>query len=497
MTDKLLEPDVEDVYNFARKMRIINHRTGVLEHWQPNYEQYMSWRALNKHDYNFFLKPRQIGLSTAMLFYNLCWMVLNDTNGHEVKLGYYIDTESKAEEQKRRAEKFLSQMSVNYSSNKMNLIFPNGSMIHFATAGGKRAAASLSFQRLHFTELPFWRDATNQYNAIMASLSIEGSVIIETTMGLDDPIAMNLWVGSNKYNKVFFPFEMHEEYRAKDEPGFEMSDEERAWLEGEGFTREDSMRYWLMLLRNTSGNDVHKNFREFPQTPEQSFMFAEGRWCNKDPIVLEPIRKLTMAGVPGEVKIFIEPCDTSHHKVIGLDTAGGKGKDCSAVVLVDGENERICASYVSDDVRTTELAKVAKMMQDMYTFTAVIGNSTVRRKPTILVEVNGVGRGTADVLLELCATIFEFSTTEASSQRFMEITNTKIVEGVAYGPDDLAYEAKQVRTKNGKFLGQKDLFMATGFCYDWLSREKSKPLPKRNDPKRVYMDAIVRRKRRY
>lgn len=478
-TNKLLNLPANTVYELAREMKIVDHRSGVLGNWEPNYEQYKMWMTMHAHKYCYFLKVRQIGASTAILFDDVLWTSGNDALGQEVKCGVIIDTDEKAKEQLRRAEGFLNQMNIAYKTRGNNITFPNGSMMHFATAGGRRIGASVTFQRLHLTEVPFWRDATNAFNAIMQTLVLDGQCIIETTMGLDDPVGMNLWVDTNQYEKVFFPFEEHLEYRVEDEddPNYYMSDKEESWLRSEGFTDTKSMRYWLWLLRNKSANDVHKNFREYPQTPEHSFKFAEGRWCNTDPEVLEPVEHYALPGIPGEIRIYRQPADSSHHVVVGVDTGGGLGRDNSAVAVVDGLDGMILATYVNSDVKTNELAQVAKSLQDRYTYHRQDGASIIHRVPPIRIEVNGIGYGTAHALMGLRCKLFEFSTSADYAQRCMEITSRKVTEGVAFGPADLNFEAKQIRTKGGQFLGFKDLFMTLGFCYDWLERNPYKALP--------------------
>lgn len=482
---KLLCMDPGVTYELASQMKIVDHRTGVLSDWKPNYEQYRMWRTLAEKKYAYFLKVRQIGASTAILFDDILWASGNDARGEEVKCGVFIDSDEKAKEQLRRAEGFLSQLNIQHRTRAGNIVFPNGSMIHFATAGGKRAGASITFQRLHLTEVPFWRDATNSYNSIMQTLVLDGQCIIETTMGLDDPVGMNLWVDTNQYAKVFFPFEDHEEYRWEDadDPDFFMSDKEEQWLRNEGFTDPASMRYWLWLLRNKSANDVHKNFREYPQTPEHSFKFAEGRWCATDPEVLDPVDEYRLPEIPGEIRIYREPSECSHHLVIGVDTGGGLGRDNSAIAVVDGRDEVIVATYVNSDVKTNELAQVAKSLQDRYTMHKEEGGSIFHKVPPIRVEANGIGYGTVHNLQALRCKVYEFSTNADYAQRCMEITARKVNEMKAFGPADLNFEAKQIRTKSGNFIGFKDLFMTLGFCYDWLERNPYKPLPnkKRTD----------------
>lgn len=497
----LLRTDPDLTYNIAKMLRIVQHDTGVTEKWQPNFEQYKIWRALQLYQMIFILKVRQIGASTATVLDDLLWVAANDAAGEEVACGVYIDTDKKALKLKRKAVKFAKQLGIKWYPEDGDMKFPNGSTLVFASAGGKRAGASLTYQRLHLTELPFWRDANNTYNAIMQSLVLDGQCIIETTMGLDDPVAMELWTKENDYVKLFFPFEEHLEYQADnfEDRKFAMSPEEEEWLRDEGFTNEASMRYWLYLLRNKSANDVHKNFREYPQKPEHAYLFAEGRYCNADPRVLEPVRTEQLPGIPGQIKYFSDPRDKqfSHQVIIGVDTAAGLGRDNSAVCVVDGRDKRIIASYVCDVVKTDALAQVAAFLQKEYTFRTTYSNgSKITRVPPIRVENNGVGRGTMDTLFSLRAVFEDFSTDEAYRVRCMERTARNIESGVAYGPAELAFEAKQLRTKKGNFLGYKDLFITTGFCYDWLEKHPFKELPP-DSPENIFdIDARTKKRRR-
>lgn len=475
---QLLCTSPEDLFTIAKSLSIVDHRTGIWSLWQPNFEQFKIFKALYKGKYVYFLKVRQIGASTAVLLDDCLWTAGNDALGQEVKCGVFIDSDDKAQEQKRRAVSFLTQLNIMHKATGNNIIFPNGSMMHFASAGGRRAGASITFQRLHLTELPFWRDATNSYSAIMQTLVLDGQCIIETTMGLDDPVAMNLWVDTNQYQKIFFPYEEHREYREEDplHPDYPMSAEEETWLRTEGFTDPASMRYWLWQLRNKSANDVHKQFREYPQLPEHSFKFAEGRWCNVDPAEHDPIEEYTLPDVPGVVRIYRAPADCSHHLVLGCDTAGGLGLDRSVVAVVDGRDGFVCATYVSSEVKNYDLAKIGKSLQQRYTYHQEHNGSVVHRVPPIRVEVNGIGRGTAQDMVRLRCVVYEFDTNVAYKQVCMELTSRMVEQHKAYGPSDLAFESKQIRTKNGQFIGFKDLFMTLGFCYDWLERNRYKPL---------------------
>lgn len=467
---RLLKPRAERVWRRARRMLVTDHGKGVTEPWVPYLEQFAIWKALEVYQFLFVLKVRQIGASTAVLLDDLLWCIMNDTAGQRVKCGLFIDTDAKAKEQHSRACAMLDDIGAVYKPSGRDIIFPNGTMMHFVTAGGQRAGASFSFQRLHLTELPFWRDATNSFSSIMQTLGREGQCVIETTMGLDDPIAMTLWQKQNQFKKLFFSFEDHIQYRAPsdDHPDFPMTVDEEKWLREEGFTNTLAMRYWLWLLRNKNGNDVHKNFREYPQRPEHSFMHAEGRWCKHDPVVVDPLEEIPLEDIPGAIEIFRQPNDCSHHCFIGVDTAGGRGLDRSVAVVVDGIDNRIVASYVSADVRIFEHARVVQRLQKLYTVRRIDGDRKKNFKPLVLVEDNAIGQGIVEELERLRVKFHAFSTSEAKKQQFMELTVKHIVRGECYGPNDLLIESRDARVKNGKFYGLKDLFMSCGFCYDWL-----------------------------
>lgn len=483
------------VFRTAKRVEISDHDSGTRIQWEPYYEQVRIWEKIADGRDVFFLKVRQIGASTAVLLDDILWLVGNDSRGEKVKCGLFINTEKNAEEQLRRAKEICDSLDIAYIPRNDAIEFPNGSMFHFNTAGSKRAGASFSYQRLHLTELPFWRDANNSLSSLLQVMSKKGQVIIETTMGLDDLVAMDLWTKENQFDKVFFEFEDHAGYRQYDEdhPDFPLTDDDEEWLRKEGFTSKASMRYWLWLLRNRNAGDVAKNFREYPQKPEHSYRFAEGRWCSTDPKVLDPVSSYELPGVPGKIHILRDPKVCSHHCVIGVDTSGGKGRDRSTAVVVDGRDGRIVAYYVSDIIKVYNLAHVAESLQQRYKFRKTIDNTKVIKMPPILVEVNGVGQGTADELWRLKAKTVCFDSGESNKQRFMEIADRRITSGHSYGPKELLDEVQQLRVKNGKFLGKKDLFITTGFCYDWVDRHPYRPLPVAGSPNTF---SISERKRR-
>lgn len=474
----------ETVESLAAQMLIVDHRDGALRPWDVNDEQRQIWRDIWLYAWVYVLKVRQIGASTAVLFDDVLWTGTNDAKGQRVKCGVFIDTEDKAKELQDRAMDFCRQLGMPARQKGNRLVWPGGSSIHFITAGGRRAGASMTFQRYHLTELPYWRNATNAYNSIMQALVLGGQCIIETTMGVDDPIAKDLWILQNAYRKRFFSFEEHSEYRfvvssEEDQEEFDrlLTADREEWLRAEGFTRKDAMAYWLWLLENKCANDPVLCFREYPQLPEHAFLYAEGRWCHADPAVADPVRTVAVRGAHGAAfDVYREPGECSHHLCIGVDTAGGLDRDRSAIGVVDGRDGQVVAAFVDANVKIDDLAVVAKSMQDYY---VVDDPRNTGRKliPPLLVETNGVGRGTYDLLTRANAVVWDIKTTKDSAYQGMNAVARAIEAGNLYGPEQLHKEATEVRVSDGRWLGAKDLFMALGFCYNWLRDNPYAPPP--------------------
>jgi hypothetical protein len=68
--------------------------------------------------------------------------------------------------------------------------------------------------------------------------------------------------------------------------------------------------------------------------------------------------------------------------------------------------------------------------------------------------------------------VYEVRTTESSKYDGLLESKRKVESGVAFGPKRLADESKSLHsTEKQKFGGDKDLFMALGFCYNHLKQE--------------------------
>jgi hypothetical protein len=436
----------------------MDHQTAQRVKWQPTKEQYRIWKSIFLFGWTFILKPRQIGATTAFIFELCVWCAAMDAAGERVNVGTFIDTESKADAMRDRAIDMFEQLGIEVTSKQGKLTLPGGTCWFFATAGSKRAAASLSLHRVHLTELPFWKNPTAAYNSIMPALSPGGWPVIDTTMGLDDPIGKFLWYESERYAKVFFSVEDHDEYRKAVDPRI-LTDEKWEWLQGEGFTIPEAAMWWLVTLSDVCAGDIARCFREYPQLPEHAFRYAEGTWIAGETKAIEPLETYRVPGTLALLEVFVDPEDCVAPMAIGVDTSFGMGRDACTVSCVDSIG-RLCASW--SDVGALIDTTVGVLAEAQRLFSR---NGQV---PVGVIEINGVGMGTLQNAQQRGLIVIGENMDASKKQLGMLGVKRGIEGGTIRGGESLAAECRELRVKGSKWVGPKDLMMATGFAYRYL-----------------------------
>lgn len=448
----------------------MDHSTGKRIRWLPSKEQYAIWRSIYYHGWTFILKPRQVGATTAFVFEMVIWILAMDARGERVNVASFIDTSDKADALRDRAIDFFEQIGVDVVSKQGKLTLPNGSNWFFATAGSKRAAASLSLHRVHLTELPFWKNPTAAYNSIMPSLSLGGWAVIDTTMGVDDPIGRNLWYESHRYNKVFFSVEDHDTYRAPVDTSV-LTKEKWEWLRGEGFTMKTAAMWWLLTLSDRCAGDIPRCWREYPQLPSHAFKYAEGNWINGVPELADVVDEFNVPNTLRPVQVFIPPSDCSSRLVGGVDTSFGMGQDACSVSLVNQAGELV-ASWRDNGALIDTTVDVLADIQQLFTKGG--------EAPLGVIETNGVGAGTLQRAEQKGLVVVGENMDAAKKQLGMLGVKRGIESGTLKGGKDLQDECKELRVRNNRWLGPKDLLMSIGFAYRelglcdgiWLEHEE-------------------------
>ncbi|MEK9722160.1 MAG: hypothetical protein VW405_01585 [Rhodospirillaceae bacterium] len=481
--ESLVPLDPESVLAVLERLVIPDKVSGSLIPWVPTAEQRRMAHESCANDWLIVAKPRQIYASTYFCAEDVLWTLYQDNMGQRVTTAIVVDTDAKAHARLEVCRDFARQMpGVRYSykqasgTSPARIVFENGSQIQAFTAGGRRAGSSVSFQRFHFTELPYWPKATEAYGSLMPALSRLGQVKIETTMDIIEPLAKNLWVTPNRFSKLFFGVEDHESYRADQDS---ISDERWAELQAEGYTDRAAAAWFNAVIDSEFGGDTTHAFRLYPQKPEHMWQSSEGRFIGLTPQVVKPARVEVVDGVAESwrLEVYRDPLECSEQIVIGVDTAAGKERDRSAVAVVDKRDGQLVASFVSDTIWPDDLAKVARRAQALYvkqkpvpSAASWIVSDPGQWTPVVVVEDNGIGAATWQACLREGVRGMPVTTTEDSKIRGMLHVKRAVERGRLWGPRDLADECDEIhRDDLGRFKGRKDLCMALGFALNHIA----------------------------
>jgi len=447
------------MFELASHMRILNHNTGFISRWKPTVEQYKIWWEIYHFGDCFFLKPRQMGATTAVVFEMAVWLAMMDAMYGLIDVATFIDTADKAVKVKEKVASFLEQLGVEYTRHDKEIRLQNRSSWTFATAGGKRAAASMSLLRVHLTELPFYKNPTSAYTSIMPSVNRGGIAVVETTMEVSDPVGHNLWLNAIRYRKVFFSVEDHHEYRLPVDPDV-LTEEKWEWLQNEGFTIPEAAMFWLVKLADDCAGDVQKCWREYPQKPEHAFKFAEGRFVNAYPEILIPLSSIIIDGSMRSIEVFCPPANCSSRLAMGVDTSAGVGEDSCSVSLIDAYTRNIVACWTDDRAHIDTTVAVTQYLQQMYTRDG--------HCPPAIIETNGIGHGTGQLAEQMGVAIIHEDMNTSKKHIGLLGVKRAIEKGQLFGPEELFKEASTLRRKGKVWVGPKDLMMATGFAYRYL-----------------------------
>ena len=484
----------------AETLQIVDHATGATIPWRLNPEQLRMVRETSTGGWVFAAKPRQVGATTITQFDDMLWCAVNDAAGNRVRAGLYVDTEEKLKERQAFAQSCIDQMPEVFGKctvNSEQMVFPGGSVLVLGTGSAKSAGRSGSFQRLHLSELPFWLNP-GTYGALMPSLSLGGQAIIETTLDVDAPngkLARDLWRLPNRFSRLFFSVEDHDEYRA--DP-LAISDEQWVWCQEQGFTIRESAAWWLgHALNDYCAGDLNKLMREYPQTTTHMFAAASTRWIPVDTKVTDPVLFYDCSGT--RVPAWRRSADTSGQLVISVDTGKGVERDQTAVVVMDKKDHAICACFVSNRVDVHSFAAIVRDLVHHYTekqSKEAVGWGIRHHNPpppSVVVEENGIGEAMVLELRRLGIPVIATTTDDASKVDGLTLVRTACIDGRLYGPKELAEEADELcKDERGNWKGRKDLCMALGFALIRVRLDPYQRPPQPRRPGQVDVEAMLR-----
>ena len=473
--------DPEGIIKLAARMRIQDHASERLIKWDLYEEQKTLLRESCQELRINVLKSRQIGTSLTGDFFDVIWTAVHAALGGRVTCGLIWDTKDKAWEQIARCKSFLTDLGIPMQRKPSAgcLYISGGSRIKAYTAGALGGTRSLSLQRVHCSELPWWQQASETWAALQPSLGLGAPILIETTMDMSgDPLAATLWRKPSKRKKLFFSFEDHVQYRL---PADDLPDHVEEWLRTEGFTNRKAMAWWWDNLEEKLNGDKHKAFREYPQLERHAFSVAEGRWVMKDPDPITPFKvdrypsKLT-ENYTWEIEWYVPIEETSGQLVISVDTAEGGGGDNSVILARDKQTRGIICAFWHNYCHRDELGFLAVTVQEQLTAEVRYRRLNQRQyhlvDPVIVCETNGPGKYTFQTIKDLGGTAIPFKTgSDVSGLQHDCLRSAKrdIEAGLAFGPALLGEECQSLHRKiyadgrTGPWVGKKDMMMTLGF----------------------------------
>ncbi len=490
-------------------LTIVNRETSARSRWIPNDEQIILWRLLEKHRHLIVAKSRKIGLSLAATEDDFLWTNCADQLGNRVRTVFAIDTDDKAQEHLERVADFADQLKVRVKvrhSAPYGLRFSNGSRLNLLTMGGEEPGRGGDIMRLHLTELPYAAHPEQAFHSLRSACTDTAPTLIETTM-TPEPFTTALWRGwkrdpvtgrqvevGTEFKRKFFSVEEHRGYRCpqlsrtasssthllpvKDDDGQPKTGEliEEAWLfaQRNGFTSRETAAWWMLhALPNLCGGEMLTLMHDYPQIEAHLFVATAGRVIDVTSEIAATVDRVDVHGLSGHVwslDIYVRPEECSGNVFVTVDTAWGRGKTRSVVLVVDIADGRILACLASSLIMYDDLARVAQMARHHY----LAEHLKQKRRVDLIVEINGSGNATCHELAKIGCPFHEMDQVKnyrdhgadacvRHSKRMIETTDSNGKSKVL-GPPELAEECDSLKKEAGAYHGVKDIIMTLGMA---------------------------------
>jgi len=477
---------VETIQAWAEQLLIEDKATNDAIKWKLNEAQVVAVdRHVNGANMQIHAKPRQVGMSTIFCFLNVIW-VLEQAETGSPNVAIVLDTLAKAVGRLELCLDFATQLGLDltYNRSKNFIEFPNGSKIVAFGADQKQVGSSYSFGRFHLSETPYWEHAPRAWGSLEPAMSDNGSIILETTCESTDTIAQLFWA-LDEVENCFYPTELFARHR--EDPN-SITDERWEELQKEGYTVRAAAAWFNKKLARFEDKNLCWNL--FPQLPAHLFQVLQGVFIKALPKVAVPIAtidapvevtRIEFDEAKGErvaktvisrVEKFEVYKQIKENSVvhIGVDTSGGKSKDCSTIVVWDDTYRDIVGSYVSNEVTGNELAHVLKWVIEHFTFVYErrYGEDRPRppRKPLVFIEENGVGHSTTGTAKQLGLPHTAFAAGERYQISAFNTVKTLIETEEVAGHKRLIEECSSLYRDedSGKFKGKKDYIVGLAMC---------------------------------
>jgi hypothetical protein len=286
------------------------------------------------------LKARQFGISTNEILKNfdhVCW----NKNVTSCILAHEKDSITKLFRIVRRAHDFMHpQLRPDLDrgeGSKYEFYFPKRNSRIYCDLESRGD----TINKLHVSEAAFIKDPY-KVRATMQAVPIDGDITIEST-----PNGMNwffdFWNEDNGYEKLFFPWYLHHEYRIATEPLTWSSEEKEVAkyaIKHFGVKMTDEQ----MMFRRVKKLEIKDAFIvEYPENPIDCFLGS-----GQAAMDMKKLHGILLGLAPPisddeEGLRIYEQRDSKSRYVCGADTAEGDDGDYSVATIYNVETKKQCA----------------------------------------------------------------------------------------------------------------------------------------------------------
>ena len=250
------------------------------------------------------------------------------------------------------------------------------------TRSASKKGHSGTIQRLHATEVARWAEPGESMKGFLGAVPDDGEVVLESVAagagGYFHNRVLEAQRGESRYKLHFYPWFIHEPYRAAVLEGFdpEPKDEHEVALRGHGCTDEQIV-WWRGKVGDHGLSDA---LEQYPYSVSVCFRFSGKAWIEPSHIdrlardTREPIREapiLWKARRFANLLVFAEPKPGAQY-VVFADPAEGVANDGSAACVMDARTTEVVATWWSDSTDPTDFGIVLGVIGWMFN-TALVG----------------------------------------------------------------------------------------------------------------------------
>ncbi len=374
------------------------------------------------------LKPRRIGFTTLEIIRDLFFALTNPGTrtvivAQEEKLGQ--DSIAMIKDMIEHIEELngliCKALDIDYKMierkpkgnwNTSEIELANGSRIQYLVAKNQERSADrtgrgIGISRLHCTETAFWLYPELAMKSLLNAANNAKEVVIESTPngahGWFYDFYMGVVAGSkgNDWKHHFFPWFEHEDYRkllAKEDRAYvddfmQPKNEYETRLIHEHNITKEQLNWYRNKVAESSLHDV---LQEYPidivscfKSKGASFLDeSDYAWLELN--AMNPIRtEITDYDPNAEFQIYQEP-QLAKRYLIGSDVSYGREQDFSSICVIDEQWGNIVATFASNKISPTNLARLIYEVATRYN-NAFVG-----------VEIQAAGQATISELIDNC-----------------------------------------------------------------------------------------------